>query len=111
LEAQYNSTSSPPSSTGAVCLRLDAQAIYEVRFRHSIYGWKDIFIEILLALGPQPNDARVNMNHQIKCTSRICLGATPPSFGLLARVSYWSPLGVRPGILHAPKYFIFSRVA
>jgi hypothetical protein len=46
LEAQYNSTSSPPWSPGEVCLRLDAQATYGVRFRRSTYGWKDIFIEL-----------------------------------------------------------------
>jgi hypothetical protein len=49
LEAQYNSTLSPPRSSGAVCLRLDAQATYGVRFRRSTYGWKDIFIELPMA--------------------------------------------------------------
>jgi hypothetical protein len=57
LEAQYNSTLSPPRSPGAVCLRLDAQAIYGVRFQCSTYGWKDIFIELPMALVPRPNDA------------------------------------------------------
>jgi hypothetical protein len=52
LEAQYNSTLSPPRSRGAVCLRLDTQATYGVRFQRSAYGWKDIFIELLMAPGP-----------------------------------------------------------
>src|SRR6266540_3305962 len=33
--------------------------------------------------------------------SRICQGAAPPSFGPLGLVSCWSPLGARPGVLHA----------
>jgi hypothetical protein len=72
------------------------------QFWLSIYGWKDIFIELPIALSPWPNDAWVNGNHRIKWMSRICLGATSPSFGLLARVSYWSPLRVCPGVLHVP---------
>jgi hypothetical protein len=40
--------------------------------------------------------------------SRICQGAASPSFGPLARVSFWSPLGLRPGDLHAPNSFLFS---
>jgi hypothetical protein len=63
-----------------------------------------------MAPGPWPNDAWVNGNSWIKWTSRICLGAASLSFGLLARVSYWSLLGVCPGVLHVPKHFIFSRV-
>jgi hypothetical protein len=111
LEAQYNSISSPPRSPGAVYLWLDAEVTYRVRFWCSMYGWKDIFIELPMARGPRPNDAWVYRNHRIKWTSRICLGAAPLSFGLLARVSYWNPLGVRSGVLHAPKHFIFIRVA
>jgi hypothetical protein len=40
--------------------------------------------------------------------SKICQGAVSPSFGPLARVSCWSPLGLRPGDLHAPNSFLFS---
>jgi hypothetical protein len=39
LETQSKSTSSPPRSPGAVCLKLDAQATYGVGFGCSIYGW------------------------------------------------------------------------
>jgi hypothetical protein len=97
LEAQYNSTSGPPPSLGAVCLRLDAQATYGVRFPRSTYGWKDNFIELPMESSPRPNDAWVNGNHRIKWTSRICLGAALPCFGLLVRVLYWSPLGCVQG--------------
>jgi hypothetical protein len=52
--------------------------------------------------------SRVNGNHQNKWTSRICQGAASPSFGLLDRVSCWSPLELRPGDLHTPNSFLFS---
>jgi hypothetical protein len=57
LEAQYNSTSSPPRSLEVVCLRLDIQATYGIQFRRSTYVWKDIFMELPIALGHEPNDA------------------------------------------------------
>src|SRR5438132_3668529 len=40
--------------------------------------------------------------------SRIYQGAAPPSFGPLGLVSCWSPLGARPGVLHAPNPYLFS---
>jgi len=84
LEAQAKSTSSPPRSPGAVCLRLDAQATYGVRFRRSIYGWKANFIELPMALVLHPNEVQVNRNRQIKMAFRICPGAASPYFGLWA---------------------------
>src|SRR5438128_7788882 len=40
--------------------------------------------------------------------SRIYQGAALPSFGPLGLVSCWSPLGARPGVLHAPNPYLFS---
>jgi hypothetical protein len=33
-----------------------------------------------------------------------------PSIGLLTRVPCWNPLGLRPGDLHTPNYFLFSGI-
>jgi hypothetical protein len=41
---------------------------------------------------------------------RFCFGVATPSVGPLDRVSCWSPLGVPPGVVHAPNlYFNSSR--
>jgi hypothetical protein len=44
------STSSPSRSPGTACHKSDAQATYEVGFGRSIYGWKDNFIKLAMAL-------------------------------------------------------------
>jgi hypothetical protein len=56
LEAQYNSTSSPPRSPGAVFGKSDAQAAYGLGFGRSTYGWKQNLIELPMALVPRPNE-------------------------------------------------------
>ena len=48
------------------------------------------------------------MDHQNKSTFRFCFGATTPYVRLLAHVSCWSPLGIPPGIVHAPKLYSIS---
>jgi hypothetical protein len=54
LETRSKSTSSPPRSPGAVCLKLGAQATYGVRFGRSIYGWNQNFIRLPMApVSPQ----------------------------------------------------------
>src|SRR5579859_7174170 len=58
-------------------------------------------------VSPQ-NSFGVNRKRRNNITSRICQGAAPPSFGPLGRVSCWSPLGARPGVLHAPNLYLFS---
>src|SRR5436189_1129018 len=58
-------------------------------------------------VSPQ-NSIGVNGKRQNKSASRICQGAASPSFGPLGRVSCWSPLGARPGVLHAPNPYLFS---
>jgi hypothetical protein len=50
LETQSKSASSPPRSSGAVCLKLDAQATYGVGFRRSMYGWNQNFVSLPMAL-------------------------------------------------------------
>ena len=57
------SSSSPPRSTGAARTKKDAQASYGVRFRCSLYGWKDNFKELPMALVSDPNSLGVNRNH------------------------------------------------
>jgi hypothetical protein len=39
---------------------------------------------------------------------RFCFGAATPFVGLLAYVSCWSPLGVPPGVVHAPNPYFNS---
>jgi hypothetical protein len=61
-----------------------------------------------MALDPPQNSFWVDRNRRNKWTSRICHGAASPSFGPLARVSCWRPLGLCPGDLYAPNSFLFS---
>ena len=58
--------------------------------------------------GPTSNFYLSQRNRPNKWTSRIYQGPAPPSFGPLGLVSCWSPLGVRPGVLHAPNPYLFS---
>src|SRR5438105_15755198 len=58
-------------------------------------------------VSPQ-NSIGVNGKCRNKSASRICQGAASPSFGPLGRVSCWSPLGARSGVLHAPNPYLFS---
>ena len=44
------SSSSPPRSLGAARTKINAQAAYGVRFGCSLYGWKDNFKELPMAL-------------------------------------------------------------
>ena len=50
LEAQSKSSSSLPRRSGAVRTKIDAQATYRVRFGYTLYGWKDNFKELPMAL-------------------------------------------------------------
>lgn len=50
VEVQIKSTSSPSRSPGAVFLKSNAQAAYEVGFGRFIYGWKDNLINFPMAL-------------------------------------------------------------
>ena len=109
LEAQNNSSSSPPRNLGAARTKNDAQIAYGVRFGRSIYGWKDNFKELPMAPVSSPNSLGVSRNHQNNITSRICQGAAPPSFGLLSHVScrskwpkWWTPPWTPPATLGRP---------
>jgi hypothetical protein len=57
---------------------------------------------------PHQNSIWVNRNCRNKWTSRICQGAAPSSFGLLAHVSCSSPNEAWPGGLSWPLEHIFS---
>jgi hypothetical protein len=54
------------------------------------------------------NSFWVDENRQNNWASRIYHGAVSPSVGPLARVPCWNPLGLRPGDLYAPNFFLFS---
>ena len=107
-EAKSNSTSSPPWSLELVCTKTDAQDTYKLGFGQALYGWIAKDISFPTQWESTQNFYGVNGNHQNKLASRFYFGAATPSFGLLARVSCWSPLGVHPRDLHAPKPYIMS---
>jgi len=89
LEAQSKSSLSLLRSPGTARTKINAHAAYGVRFGCSLYGWKDNFKELPMERVLGPNSFGVDRNHQNNMMSRICQGAAPPSFGLLARVPCW----------------------
>src|SRR6266540_245160 len=101
LEAESNSTSSPPRNPGAGRTKIDAQDAYRLRFQRFLIPCKDNFITFPMPPVSPQNSIGVNGKHQNKSASRICQGAASPSFGPLGRVSCWSPLG-------APNPYLFS---
>ena len=108
MEAQNNSSSSPPRSSGAARTKNDAQVTYGVRFRRSLHGWKGNFKELPMTLVSGPNSFRVDENHRNKRTFRICHGAATQSFRLLAHVSCWGPLWTWLGGYACPNHHIIS---
>ena len=77
------------SESRAVCAKTDAQIIYGLGFVHSTYAQKAKKINIPIESVSCPNSSGIIKNHQSNLTSRICLGATTPSFGPLGRVLFW----------------------
>src|SRR5437763_2681537 len=108
LEAESNLTSSPPRNPGAGRTKIDAQDAYRLRFQRFLIPWKDNFITFPMPLVSPQNSIGVNGKHRNNSASIIYQGAASPSFGPLGRVSCWSPLGARPGVLHAPNPYLFS---
>jgi hypothetical protein len=102
MEAQTGSTSFQFRTPGTARTKMDAHVAYGVRFGCSLYGWKDKFKKLPMELVLGPNSSVVDRNRLHKLTSRICFGATTPSFGLLGRVSCQGPLGARPRGLARP---------
>ena len=98
MEAQNNSNSSPSRSPESISESRSSPhqkqhpgRIHGVRFRCSLYGWKDNFKKLPMALVCGPKSLGVDRNRWNNWTSRICQVAATPSFGLLARVSCWGP--------------------
>ena len=106
LEAQSKSSSSLLRSPGAARTKINAQAAYGVRFGCFLYGWKHNFKELRMALVWGPNSFGVDGNRRNNMTSRICQGAAPPCFGLLAHVpcwpKWWTPPWPPPATLGSP---------
>ena len=84
------STSSPFRSPGAVYTKTGATVAYGLGFGRSLYGWKDNFKILPMALVSDPNSSRVGRNRRNKMTSRICLGVASPFFG------HWAMYRVEP---------------
>src|SRR5438034_8531695 len=93
LEAESNSTSSPPRNPGAGHTKIDAQDEYRLRFQRFLIPWKDNFINFPMPPVSPQNSIGVNGKRRNKSASRIYQSAASPSFGPLGRVSCWSPLG------------------
>jgi hypothetical protein len=82
MEAQTGSTSFQFRTPRTTHTKMDAHVTYGVGFGCSLYGWKDKFKKLPMAPVSGPNSSGVDRNHLHKLTSRICSGATTPSFGL-----------------------------
>jgi hypothetical protein len=91
--SSFKSSSTPTSiqiqKSGAAHTKIIAQVAYVLRFGCSTYAWKAKEIRFPMDPAPCKNSPRVNGNRQNNMMSRICQGAAPPSFGLLARVPCW----------------------
>jgi hypothetical protein len=81
MEAQTSSTSFQFQTTGTARTKTDTHVAYGVGFGCSLYGWKDNFKKLPMAPVSVPNSSVVDGNHLHNLTSRICSGATMPSFG------------------------------
>ena len=84
MEAQTDSTSFQFRTPRTARTKMDAQVAYGVGFRHSLYGSKDNFKTLPMALVLDPNSSGVDGNRLIKLMSSFCPGAATPSFGLWA---------------------------
>ena len=108
--SNFKSSSTPTSiqirNSGAAHTKTVTQVAYVLRFGRSTYAWKAKEISFPMDPAPCKNSSRVNRNYQNNMTSRICQGATPPSFGLLARVpswpKWWTPPWPPPETLRRP---------
>ena len=109
MEAQTDSTSFQFRTPGVARTKTDAQVAYRVRFGRSLYGWKDNFKMLPMALVSGPNPSGVDRNRPRKLISSFCPGAVTPSFGLWALYHVGAHYGRVPGVLHDPREFIRSR--
>ena len=84
VEAQTDSTSFQFRTPGTARRKMDAQVAYGVGFGCTIYVCKDNFKKLPMALVSGPNSTGVDGNRRNKLTSKICLGAATPYFGIWA---------------------------
>jgi hypothetical protein len=87
---------------------MDAQDASKLRLGWELYGWKDKEISFPTQHEPPWNSSGVNGNRQNKPAFRFYFCVVTPSFGLLGRVSCWSPLGVPLGVVPAPNLYFIS---
>ena len=109
MEAQTDSTSFQFRTPGITRTKTDAQVAYGFRFGCSLYGWKDNFKTLRMALVSDPNSSEVDRNHLRNLTSSFCPGAATPSFSLWALYRVGAHYGHVQGVLHDPREFISSR--
>jgi hypothetical protein len=81
MEAQTDSTSFQFWTPGIARTKMDTHVAYGVGFGCSLYGWKYNFKRLPMESVSGPNSSGVDSNRLHKLTSRICSGATTPSFG------------------------------
>jgi hypothetical protein len=95
MEAQTDSSSFQFRIPGTAHNKMDAQVAYGVGFGRSLYGWKDNFEELPMALVSGPNSSRIDRN----CLNKFqnLFQHSDAVFWSLGRVSSLSPLGAHPG--------------
>ena len=93
-------------NSGAAHTKMVAQVAYICSFGCSTCSWKAKEISFPMHPAPCKNLFVVNGNHRNNMMSRICQGAAPPSFGLLAHVpccpKWWAPPWPPPATLGCP---------
>ena len=108
MEVQTDSTSFQFRTPGTARTKMDAKVAYGVRFGRSLYGWKDNFKTLPVALVSSTKSFGVIRNHPRNLTSIICPGAAAPSFVLWALYRVGAHYGHVQGVLHDPRVFINS---
>ena len=104
-----HSSSSLFRTLGTARTKTDATVAYGLRFRRSLYGWKDNSKTLPMELVSGPNSFGVDRNRPRNLTSRICPGAASLFLGRWSVYRVGAQLGRVQGSLHDPRVFFNSR--
>jgi hypothetical protein len=89
---------SPTRSPGPPRIQIDVQIAYDLRFGHYTYSWKAKEITFPMTLVSCPTKIGVIHNHQNNTDFQNRFLVLRHYFGLMGRVSSWSPLGMHPKV-------------
>jgi hypothetical protein len=90
LESQSKSSWNPIRIPGTVRTKIVTHITYQLRFRRSLYGWKDKRINFPLEPVSYPNSFWVHRKHRNNEVHRIYHGAVLPYLGPMGYVSSWA---------------------